>query len=43
MDAPDTYAVFNSAMDFLFNRDAIDTPLRKIRQFKWVQGSWYAQ
>ncbi|MCG3759951.1 hypothetical protein EXA21_04120 [Vibrio cincinnatiensis] len=43
MDDPETYAVFTSAMDFLFNRDAIDIPLSKIRQFKWQQGSWYAQ
>ncbi|WP_172561968.1 hypothetical protein [Vibrio furnissii] len=43
MDAPDTYAVFTATLNFTFNRDAIEVPLNKIRQFKWQQGSWYGQ
>ncbi|KQH83800.1 hypothetical protein AMR76_21045 [Vibrio furnissii] len=43
MDAPGTYAVFTASMNFTFNRDAIEVPLNKIRQFKWQQGSWHGQ
>ncbi len=42
MDAPGTYAVYSSAIDFSYNRDVIDTPLRKLKKLKWKAGSWYA-
>lgn len=42
MDAPGTYAVYSSSVDFSYNRDVIDTPLRKLKKLKWKAGSWYA-
>ncbi len=42
MDAPGTYAVYTSAISFSYNRDVIDTPLRKLKKLKWKAGSWYA-
>ncbi len=42
MDAPGTYAVYDSALSFSYNRDVIDTPLKKLKKLKWKSGSWYA-
>lgn len=42
MDAPGTYAVYDSSMSFSYNRDVIETPLRKLKKLKWKSGSWYA-
>lgn len=42
MDAPGTYAVYNSSVSFSYNRDVIETPLMKLKKLKWKSGSWYA-
>ncbi|WP_423840214.1 hypothetical protein ONE56_02985 [Vibrio mytili] len=42
MDAPGTYAVYDSSVSFSYNRDVIETPLRKLKKLKWKSGSWYA-
>jgi hypothetical protein len=42
MDAPGTYAVYNSSISFSFNRDVIEIPLTKLKKLKWKAGSWYA-
>ncbi len=42
MDAPGTYAVYDSGLSFSYNRDVIETPLRKLKKLKWKSGSWYA-
>ncbi len=42
MDAPGTYAVYKSTVSFSYNRDVIDTPLKKLKKLKWKAGSWYA-
>ncbi|CAG19123.1 hypothetical protein [Photobacterium profundum] len=41
MDAPDTYAVFRSSMAFIYNRDLIEEPLKKLKKIKWLEGSWH--
>ncbi|MGB1281140.1 MAG: hypothetical protein ACPG5V_14360, partial [Vibrio cyclitrophicus] len=40
MDAPLTYAVFRGALDFMYDKDKIEAPLRKIKKLKWKKGSW---
>lgn len=42
MDAPGTYAVYDSSLSFSYNRDVIEIPLRKLKKLKWKSGSWYA-
>ncbi|MGO2510040.1 MAG: hypothetical protein ACTH6Y_13800 [Vibrio hibernica] len=41
MDAPGTYAVFNTSISFVYNRDLVEGPLNKIRKIKWLKGSWH--
>ncbi|MBD1555907.1 hypothetical protein HC752_03085 [Vibrio sp. S9_S30] len=40
MDAPGFTAMFNSSMDFMYNRDNLSTPLSQIRKLRWAKGSW---
>ncbi|GHW84028.1 hypothetical protein [Vibrio cholerae] len=40
MDAPGTFAVFNSAISFTYNRDVIEEPLKKLKKVRWKKGSW---
>lgn len=40
MDAPGTFALFNGALNFQYNRDVIDKPLKKIKKVVWKKGSW---
>ncbi|KIE22326.1 hypothetical protein SE23_02210 [Vibrio sinaloensis] len=41
MDAPGTYAVFNAALSFSYNRDVIEGPSKKFKVVKWYRGSWH--
>lgn len=41
MDAPGTYAVFNAALNFSYNRDVIEGPLKKLKVVNWYRGSWH--
>ena len=40
MDAPGTYAVFNAALSFTYNRDVIEGPSKKFKVVSWYRGSW---
>ncbi|CAE6888781.1 hypothetical protein [Vibrio sp. B1FLJ16] len=40
MDAPGTFAVFNSALSFQYNRDVIEQPMKKLKKVYWKKGSW---
>ncbi len=43
MDAPGTVALFNAAMTFKYNRDAIEKPSKKFKTTTWYRGSWNDQ
>jgi hypothetical protein len=43
LDAPNTFAVIQGELHFHYNKTLIATPLGKIRQRIWQQGSWHAQ
>ncbi|MEL7411623.1 MAG: hypothetical protein AAGJ90_09225 [Pseudomonadota bacterium] len=40
MDAPGTFALFNAALSFQYNRDVIDEPRKKLKKVYWKKGSW---
>lgn len=43
LDAPNTFAVVQGGLHFHYDKALIATPLGKIRQRIWQQGSWHAQ
>ncbi|TOF76545.1 hypothetical protein CGJ16_19230, partial [Vibrio parahaemolyticus] len=40
MDAPGTFALFNAALSFQYNRDVIEEPQEKLKKAHWKKGSW---
>ncbi|WP_252029713.1 hypothetical protein [Vibrio sp. SCSIO 43135] len=43
MDAPGTYAVYNSSVSFSYDQDVINVPLSKLKKLEWKSGGWYVQ
>ena len=41
LDAPGQISVFNTSMNFLYNKDLIEKPLDKLKKASWIQGSWH--
>ncbi|WP_394145304.1 hypothetical protein [Vibrio atypicus] len=41
MDAPGTFALFNAALTFTYNRDVIEDPSKKFKVTTWYRGSWH--
>ncbi|MGP8306431.1 hypothetical protein [Vibrio sp. YIC-376] len=40
MDAPGTFALFNTSLSFHYNRDVINEPMKKLKKVYWKKGSW---
>ncbi|QIA62649.1 hypothetical protein GT360_03595 [Vibrio astriarenae] len=40
MDAPGTFALFNTSLSFKYNRDVIKEPKKKLKRIHWQRGSW---